>query len=209
MVLGVCRRILDEPHAAEDAFQATFLILALKAHAIASRPSLGPWFHGVARRVALRTRRSVRERTGQEPCLRALIGPAAEDPTVAECRSILDEELGRLPEKYRGPVVLCYLEGKSQEEAARELGWTKGTVSGRLAKAKELLRARLTRRGLAPSVGLLSSLPAAETASATVPLSLIKQTVRVALVLGRVGSGGIVDPIVSLAQDGLRAMFVS
>src|SRR5262245_10824633 len=155
MVLGVCRRVLGDLHAAEDAFQATFLVLAFRARAIRREDSLGPWLHGVAIRLARRSRSlALRRREGSRP----LPEPAVPGPTgdSADLRPALDEELGRLPEKYRRPVVLCYLEGLTQEEAARALGWTKGTVSGRLARAKELLRGRLTRRGLAPAAGLLA-----------------------------------------------------
>src|SRR3954447_3801624 len=154
MVLGVCRRLLGDRHAADDAFQATFLVLALKAGSVRKRDSLAPWLHGVAARVARRARMTERGRKEVGSDLADLPAAAPADPAAAELRLILDEELERLPEKYRRPVVLCYLEGQSQEEAARVLGWTKGTVSGRLARAKDLLRARLTRRGLAPTAAI-------------------------------------------------------
>ena len=133
---------------------------------------------------------ALRQRSRGEPIpAGGLVDPDATRPASVDLRAVLDEELSRLPEKYRVPVVLCYLEGRTQEEAARTLGWTKGTVSGRLARAKDLLRQRLTRRGLAPSAGLLAAAMTAETARAAVPASLVLPTVRVAsaAILGRRG----------------------
>ena len=158
MVLGVCLRALGDYHAAEDAFQATFMVLALKSRAIRKQESLGPWLHGVAVRIAPPRARRAPPEQGRAACPRRTVAdPAAHDPASVELSAVLDEEVGRLPEKYRLPVVLCYLEGQTQDEAARTLGWTKGTVSGRLARAKDLLRHRLTRRGLAPSAALLAA----------------------------------------------------
>src|SRR3954454_17766707 len=137
MVLGVCRRLLGDDHAADDAFQATFLVLALKAGSVRNRESLGPWLHGVAARVARRARQTDRGRKEVPLDAGELPAAAMAEPAAAELRLVLDEELERLPEKYRRPVVLCYLEGQTQEEAARVLGWTKGTISGRLARAKD------------------------------------------------------------------------
>jgi RNA polymerase sigma factor (sigma-70 family) len=191
MVLGVCHRILADRQAAEDAFQATFLVLALKAHSVRKRESLGPWLHGVAARVAHRAR--VLERRRRETELPAeslaLTRTDGRDSEQAEVRSILDEELERLPEKYRRPVVLCYLEGQTQEEAARVLGWTKGTVSGRLARAKDLLRGRLARRGLASTAAFVGAYLAPESASAGVPSSLLLPTVRAAMAASLAGAG--------------------
>jgi RNA polymerase sigma factor (sigma-70 family) len=158
--LGVCRRALRDEHTAEDAFQATFLVLALKADTIRERNSLGPWLHGVAARISRRVRVLYRRRREQSlapesapEC--ATVGSAID---VAELRSVVDEELDRLAAAYRRAIVLCSLEGKTQEDAARELGWTKATISGRLARAKDLLRARLTRRGFAPSPMVVGTL---------------------------------------------------
>src|SRR5262245_50327437 len=148
MVLSVCRQVLRDRHDAEDAFQATFLVLVRRAGSIHQPERLGNWLYGVAYRVAARARavaarRHQRERDGVD-----LQAPApAGDAGGNDLRPILHEELDRLPEKYRVPVVLCYLEGLTNEEAARQLAWPVGTVKGRLARARDVLRGRLARRG--------------------------------------------------------------
>src|SRR5262245_33865541 len=151
MVLRVCRRVLRDAHDAEDAFQATFLVLARKAASVRKQASLGSWLHGVALRVArkARLRTAVREdRERQAVGARSRSRPA-DDLTHSELRAALDEEIHRLPEKYRAPVVLCCLEGKTHEQVARELRWPKSSVTARLARARELLRPLLARRGVA------------------------------------------------------------
>ena len=212
MVLRVCRRVLRDEHAAEDAFQATFLVLALKADTIRKPNSLGPWLHGVATRLSRRARASSHHRGEQPLGARCLTLCASEGSEIeaAELRSVLDEEVDRLPATYRRAVVLCYLEGKTQEDAARELGWTKGTVSGRLARAKGLLRARLTRRGFAPSAGLLAAVFAGEDALAAVPTALAIGAVRVALgvILGHAEMIAASDSAILLAEGALRAMLL-
>src|SRR5262245_20642013 len=157
LVFGVCRRMLFDRQDAEDAFQATFLVLANKAGSI-TRPSLlSNWLYGVALRVAGRARnnalrRRVRER--QHGDLPAVAGAGRSvDPHLAP---LLHEEVRRLPDKYRSPVVVCYLEGKTNEEAAAQLQWPVGTVKTRLDKAREMLRTRLARRGVALTAGLLA-----------------------------------------------------
>jgi RNA polymerase sigma factor (sigma-70 family) len=157
MVFGLCRRLLPDVRDAEDAFQAAFLVLARKASALPTRTALGPWLYGVAWRVALRLRgrgmrRRALERTGVD-----LQAVPADDPAWSEARSVVQEEVRRLPEKYRSVVVLCCLEEKSNEEAAALLRRPVGTVKSRLARARDILRSRLTRRGLALSVGLLAA----------------------------------------------------
>src|SRR5262249_38884073 len=155
MVLGVCRRALADPGEVEDAFQATFLVLVRRARSVRAGDSLGRWLYGVARRVAAKSRaRSQRSRARSTPLA---VEPAAPDPDSSADRigllAALDEEGGRLPEKYRAPVVLCHLEGLTHAEAAARLRWPVGTVSGRLSRARGLLRDRLVRRGLAPTAG--------------------------------------------------------
>jgi RNA polymerase sigma-70 factor (ECF subfamily) len=150
LVLSVCRRVLGNVPDAEDAFQATFLVLARRAGSIARPERLGNWLFGVASRVALKARGSLRRRQAREKQVRlpdpfsAPVAPSADDDLAA----VLREELGCLPEKYRAAVGLCYLEGKTNAEAASLLRWPTGTVKGRLARARELLRSRLASRGL-------------------------------------------------------------
>jgi HlyD family secretion protein len=149
LVLSVCRRGLGAEQDAEDAFQATFLVLARKAGSIADPGLLGNWLYGVATRIARKARVAQRKRQQREKpvwCLPSL--PAPDAPARDDLGSVLREELNRLPEKYRVPVGLCYLEGKTNAEAARLLRWPTGTVKGRLARARDLLRSRLVCRGL-------------------------------------------------------------
>jgi RNA polymerase sigma factor (sigma-70 family) len=153
LVLGVCRRVLRDAHEAEDVAQATFLILARKAAAIRRPEALAAWLHGTARRLALRCRRGeVRRRKREAESLQTTPKRAPPHPldeiTARELLLILDEEVQRLPETYRLPVLLCCLEGRSQEEASRQLGWTAGSVKGRLERGRARLHARLARRGL-------------------------------------------------------------
>src|SRR5579875_4126287 len=145
MVLSVCRRILQHAQDAEDAFQATFLVLARKAGSIRKQTSLGSWLHGVAYHSAECLRAKTKRRTAHERRLNAPPpGEAMDDITWRELRSVLDEELRSLPEKYRAPLVLCYLEGRTQDEAARQLGWSKNTFRRRLESARNALSAALT-----------------------------------------------------------------
>src|SRR5262249_18489924 len=154
MVRNVCHGILRHCHDAEDAFQATFLVLARKADTIRQRASLGAWLYEVAYHLALRTRAtSARQRPLEPGEAAAPVADPLLDLTLREVQLLLHEELRRLPEKYRAPLVLCYLEGHSQDEAARQLGWSRGTVRGRLRRGRDRLRARLTSRGLAVSAG--------------------------------------------------------
>jgi RNA polymerase sigma factor (sigma-70 family) len=160
LVWGVCRRVLGRVHDAEDAFQATFLILARKAASIRRRTSVRCWLHGVALRVALRTREQG-QRTSEaltaEPSAAGNGPSAAAD--LAELSAVLDEEVRKLPERYRWPLVLCYLAGRTNAEAASELGCPGGTLAVRLARARERLRRGLVRRGLGPTA-VLPALPA-------------------------------------------------
>ncbi len=178
MVLGVCRRVLRDPHDVEDAFQATFLVLVRKAGSLRRRDLLGNWLYGVAYRVALRARASSSRRRAIE----AQVGRSEVESSNGESRPWLHEEIARLPEKYRIPIVLCYLEGRTHEEAAEHLRWPVGTVKGRLARARDLLRVRLTRRGLSlPAVALIAELT--RDTSAAVPLPLIHATTKAAILL--------------------------
>ncbi len=201
MVLGVCHRVLRQAQDAEEAFQATFLLLARRAQAIRKRGSVGCWLHGAAYRIALKARTQAARRRRRER--QAAAAPREEAPSAAawrELQAVLDEELGRLPARYRAPLVLCYLEGKTQEEAAAQLGCPLGTVRSRSARGRALLQARLTRRGLALSGAAFATALTAHAATAAVPAPLLGDTVRVAgqglasaavAALARAGSGGL------------------
>jgi RNA polymerase sigma factor (sigma-70 family) len=156
MVRGVGRRILGDAHAAEDVGQATFLVLARKAPGRAWDESVGGWLHGVAYRLALKARASIRRPIPAAEARRPPTEPAAEMES-RELRTLLDAELRDLPARYRGPLVLCYLEGRTRDEAARQLGVTVAAVKGRLERGRDLLRDRLTRRGCCLGVGLTAA----------------------------------------------------
>ncbi len=180
MVLRVCRDILADHSAADDAFQATFLVFFRQAGSIRDRDSVGRWLYEVACRVARRARIAESKRRAQER--RALTMEAVTSPdhevSDREWRPILHEEIGRLPSKFRDALVLCYLEGLTVEVAARKLGCPSGTLKSRLSKGRDLLRARLARRGLAASVIVLLSFSIeGEGVAADVPDPLIKLTV--------------------------------
>jgi RNA polymerase sigma factor (sigma-70 family) len=180
LVLAVCRRVLGTVQDAEDAFQATFLVLARKAGAIQNPNLLGNWLYGVASRIARKARAGVSKRQMHEKqvqLLPTLQAPPAPEPD--DLGPVLDQELSRLPEKYRIALVLCYLQGKTNEEAAQLLQWPTGTVKGRLARARDLLRTRLLRRGLrASAVVVAASLAAARAEAAQVPEVLAEATTR-------------------------------
>ena len=189
MVLRVCRQILGDTHDAQDAFQATFLILVRKAGSVRKRDSVASWLHGIARRVARRarsdrSRRREYERRSAEMSARTESQSAGEP----ECWPELHEEVARLPARYRDPVVLCYLEGLTTDEASRRLGCPQGTILSRLSRARERLRDRLTRRGLAVPAAL-GSADAARVA--VVPAALSHTLVQSAL---RLAAGGRVPP---------------
>jgi RNA polymerase sigma factor (sigma-70 family) len=186
MVLAVCRSLLRDPNDAEDAFQATFLTLAQRARSIGMPELLGPWLHGVARRKASKLRQQITRRRDREARSAAQTGgsPSWNTPPEPERREqaeALHEEIGRLPGKYRRPIVLCYLEGLTHDEAAHQLGWPVGTVRGRLARARGQLAARLVRRGLAVSGTALVALAPPRPAGAAVPAALARATTRAAL----------------------------
>jgi zinc protease len=217
MVLGVCRRVLEDPHDIADAFQATFLILVKKARSIRDREALGTWLYGVARRVAVRARVNARrlrtrERTGIDAeglDVDANTGRSRSDRLeMQELRSLIDAELERLPARYRAPLILCDLEGLTQEQAAAQLGCPVGTVKSRLSRGREQLRSRLVRRGIAPSSGLLAATLAAESAHA-VPVELMSLTLAAAarLAAGQaIAAGASSAGAIALMKGVLRSM---
>ena len=212
MVLRVARGVLRDPHDVEDAFQATFLVLVRKANSIGERELLGPWLYGVARRVALKARGVAARRNRREG---GIIDDPPADPAEGawlDLRPMLHEELDRLPEKYRKPVVLCHLQGLTHAEAAQELAWPVGTVSVRLSRARKLLKERLARRGLAVTASLWAAGLLAEGASAAVPESLIRSTAKAAFAAstGKIlAAGTISSGATALAKGTLTTMLMS
>lgn len=159
LVLGVCRRVLRDGHAAEDAFQATFLVLVRRAASLDKTGSLSSWLYGVAYRTALKARgKETRQRIRDRQAVRSAAVQANGERVWSDLQPVLDEELHRLPSKYRLPLVLCYLEGKTHQQAARELGWPSGSMSRRVERAREILRGHLEKRGLLLSTGILFAL---------------------------------------------------
>jgi RNA polymerase sigma factor (sigma-70 family) len=208
MVLAVCRRLLTDPRDAEDAFQATFLVLARRAGSLSNGARLGGWLRRVATRVATRTRAEACRRKSREGTFEAepVADPAAERHRAEE-REAITEEVRLLPELYRAAIELCHLEGLTVREAGRRLGCPVGTVCVRLSRGRGLLKSRLARRGLAPSSAVLVT--GASEALAAVPQQLLNATVR-AVVRGTAGGAGLISPhVLSLTQGVLRTMFIA
>jgi RNA polymerase sigma factor (sigma-70 family) len=210
MVLGVCRRVLGNAADAEDAFQATFLVLVRQAASLSARAALGDWLHGVARRTALSARRACARRRAKE---QAMARPDVQGEAIPDdWLPLLDEELSRLPENYRLPIVLCDLEGKTRKEAADRLGWPPGTVAGRLARGRALLARRLARHGGAVSSGSLAAVLAQDAASACVSEALLHSTARAASLLaaGAGAAAAVLSARVAALTEGVvRAMFLA
>jgi RNA polymerase sigma factor (sigma-70 family) len=205
MVLGVCRRVLSDTADAEDAFQATFLVLVRKAAAIARPERLANWLYGVAYRTALKARGVAARRRLRPREVEDVAAPDAPDDVLGkELRGILDEEISLLPDRYRRTFVLCFLQGMTAEEAAGHLGCPRGTVLSRLAWARQRLRNRLTRRGLAPAPGLFAG--ALPSGAPAVPAPLGQAAVRLALqgISGTSMAGG----AHALAEGVLHDMFL-
>jgi RNA polymerase sigma factor (sigma-70 family) len=212
MVLGVCRRILRDENDVEDAFQATFLILVRRATAIRRGDLVSHWLYGVARRVAVRAKAQAARRRAHEP-VGLQIAEASADESLREesrhdLRMMLDDELGRLPSSLRAPVVLCYLEGMTHDEAAVRLRWPVGTVRSRLARARDRLRMRLARQGLMPRGTALSALMMPERVS----LGLIDSTIDASLKFATnpaSASGSTISAAAGLARGVLQAMTIT
>ncbi len=205
MVLRVCQRVLHDSHATEDAFQATFLVLSRKAASLRCADTVGSFLHGVAFRVAqnARKQRARRHKYESQNVAENRTGDPLAEVTVREAQAILDQELACLPEKYRAPLVLCCLEGKTRDEAARQMGWSAKLVKSRLEQGRERLHQRLTRRGLTLPAALGAALLTEEAASAALPAMLIRAAV------GAARSGnGVSASVVLLAESVLGSTAV-
>lgn len=213
VVFNVCLRILQDRHAAEDAFQATFLVLARRAHAIRERGSLASWLYGVAYRVAVRARVQARRRTAQERQAEVTVHDDPSNTAVwSEMRPVLDAEVQRLPDKYRAPLVLCYFEGLSNDEAAAQLRWPSGTVKGRLARARDLLRGRLERRGIALSAVALTTALGSEAVAAAVPEVVARSTLAATsqIIAGQaLGAGLVSTQAITLCEGVVHSMIAT
>jgi RNA polymerase sigma factor (sigma-70 family) len=211
MVLRVCRRVLQHEQDAEDAFQATFLVLARHPESIRRREALASWLYGVAYRTAMKAKRGTARRRSQEARLRDRTPATAPSQTWDDVQVVLDEEIQRLPELFREAFVLCVLHGKTVPAAAADLGIKEGTLSWRLARARQRLRQRLGRRGIQLSavVAALSLLPGA--GEAAVPAALACSTIRFGLLVAAGGpaAGVIPSHIAALAAGVTRAMFLT
>jgi RNA polymerase sigma factor (sigma-70 family) len=212
LVLGVCRRVLGNAHAAEDAFQATFLVLVRKASSLGHCRHLGSFLYKVAYRLALRARANeARRRQREAQVARNRPDGEGQPATTADVIVALEEELHKLPEKHRTPLVLCYLEGKTSEQAAQILGCPRGSISARLAQARHRLRSCLARRGYAVGAAALASLLGDALAQAAVPLPLLANTARAAVWFAGEEAGvvsGASAGAVALARGAVRTMFV-
>jgi RNA polymerase sigma factor (sigma-70 family) len=209
MVLEVCRGVLGNEADVEDAFQATFLILLRNAGSIRKREALASWLHGVAYRTALKARAQSAMRHKHEARMPERQASGADDLTWPEVRHVLHEELHGLPNRYRAPLVLCYLEGATQEAAAVQLGLAKSTLRERLERGRALLRARLLRRGLGPTALLVVSAWPAANAPASVPLALIQSTVKAATLLAAEQTAtGVVSARVAAFTEGVRKIML-
>ncbi len=213
MVFRVCRGVLRDEHAAEDAFQATFLVLARKARSLWVEDSLAGWLHGVAHRVAARARSDAARRCRHERRLAEARRPACEitpDRPRSEAWTILSEEIARLPETYRAPVVLCYLEAISYQAAAASLGVTEDTVRGRLARARERLRKSLDRRGVEVPAIVAAARPAIP--AVDVRHDLVQATTHAAIALSTGGAaslGVISRAVISLYERTCKTMMLT
>ena len=207
LVHTVCRRMLYSPDDAADAFQATFLVLARKAGAIGSGSLLAGWLFGVAYRVAARARKDrLRRETREQFDVDMTRFPASEEPRESAITRELCEEVQRLPQKYREPILLCYLEGKTIQEAANELNCPATTIKGRLALARDMLRQRLTRHGVTLTAGLL----AGNAAAAPAPAALIAEVLKAAPSFADgMAVGAVSMQVVALAKGVLRTMLLT
>ncbi len=207
MVWGVCCRLLNH-HDAEDAFQATFLVLVRKAASIVPRERVANWHYGVAHQTALQARRNATRRKAREKQVTEMPEPvvAAQD-IWRDLQPLLDQELSRLPDTYREVIVVCDLEGKTRKEAAQQLGLPEGTIGSRLARARTMLAKRLARHGLSLSGGLLTAVLSQKMASASVPSSVVSSTIKAASTFAAGQATGLISiKVAALTEGVLKAM---
>jgi RNA polymerase sigma factor (sigma-70 family) len=208
MVWGVCRRLLGH-HDAEDAFQATFIVLVRKAASVMPREMLGNWLYGVAHQTALQARRSAARRKTREVQVTDIPDTeAVQQDRWPDLQPLLDQELSRLPDHYRAVIVLSDLEGKTRKEVAQLLGLPEGTVASRLVRARSLLAKRLTRRGVALSCGALAAALSENVASSAMPVSVVDSTIRAANLFAA-GQAAISTEVAALAEGVLKTMLVT
>ncbi len=213
MVWGVCRRVLRNHHDAEDAFQATFLVLVRKAASVVPREMVANWLYGVAHQTALKARATTAKRRARERQVTVMPEPAVTEPDLwHDLQPLLDQELSRLPDKYRVAIVLCDLEGKSRKEGARQLDVPEGTLAARLARGRVMLAKRLARHGLAVTGGSLAAVLAQNAASAGVPSFVVCSTIKATslFVAGQAAAAGVISAkVAALAEGVVMTMFMS
>jgi len=211
MVWGVCCRLLRSDHDAEDAFQATFLVLVRKAASVNPREAVGNWLYGVAHQTAVRLRAMAVKRGGRERQVVDMPETVVEKASSNDLLSVLDQALSCLPNKYRALIVLCDLESKTRKEVARQLGIPEGTVAGRLARARAMLAKRLTRNGLVVSGVALAALLSQGAASASAPATLVASTIKNASLMaaGQSAGGAISHTVAALTEGVVKAMLLN
>ena len=212
MVWGVCCRLLRSHHDAEDAFQATFLVLVQKAATLPDKETVGNWLYGVAHQTAVRMRATAAKRGVRERQVAVMPEPAtAEQYVWNDLQPVLDEELSRLPDKYRVLIVLCDLEGMTRKEVARQLGIPEGTAASRLAAARAMLAKRLARRGVVVSGVLLGAVLSQQSAWAGVPTAVVSSTIKAATLVaaGHAAAGAISPTVAALYKGVTKAMFMT
>lgn len=212
LVLGVCRHMLRDAADAEDAFQATFLVLARKAASIRKQESLPAWLHQVAVNICRTAQAAdLRRRRGERQAVAMSETQCTSETAAHDWQHLMHEEVQRLPEKYRVPIVLCYFKGKTHDEAARELAWPVGTVKGRLSRARSLLRDRLTRRGVVVGAGAIAAALTRGAAAGPLPPALLVQTAKAAVCfVGKVSHRAVISAhVLALANGALQEMSTS
>jgi RNA polymerase sigma factor (sigma-70 family) len=203
MVWGVCQRVIGDHHDAEDAFQATFLVLVRKAASIVPREKVGNWLYGVAHQTARKARATAIRRHNRERLVTTMPEPAVVEPQQGtDLRPFLDAELSQLPEKYRAAVILCDLSGKNYKEAARQLGCPEGTLAARLSRARTMLARRLARHGFTLTGAAVAAALAQSAATAAVPAAVAVSTSKMVMI------GMITGSVADLAEEVLKTMLL-